>query len=176
PLGKSRLGGQAKSLGTESFDKAIGQGVPRPNSRVKRGMSRAGIGRVIVAVAAAYVANGILAMVTEQLLSSRTQAAGHTRSLYYFTVDLVTQSVYTVAAGYLCCVIARPSQRIAIVGLIALGLLVGSVSLVVSWKLEPQWYGIGLLAVYSPCAWIGWTWRVRQTLRSAQRGRGVSEH
>lgn len=132
-------------------------------------MSKARTGRTIIAVISGYATNGILVMATEQLLSARTRATEQMSPTYYFVIDLVSQCLYTVGAGYLCCLIARPLQRIALVGLIALGLLVGSVSLVTSWKAEPQWYGIGLLAVYAPCAWFGWMWRVRQTVRSTAR-------
>lgn len=136
----------------------------------ERSMSKTRIGRIIAAVTSGYVTNGILVVATEQLLSLLTGAAGQVKPAYYFVIDLVSQCLYTVGAGYLCCVIARPPSRIALVGLIGLGLSVGSVSLVTSWKAEPHWYGIGLLAVYAPCGWIGWTWRVRQAIRSAARG------
>lgn len=132
-------------------------------------MSKARTGRTIVAVISGYATNGILVMATEQLLASRTRATEQMPPTHYFVIDLVSQCLYQVCAGYLCCLIAGPSQLIALVGLIVLGLLVGSVSLVTSWKVEPHWYGIGLLAVYAPCAWIGWIWRVRQTASSTAR-------
>jgi hypothetical protein len=81
-------------------------------------------------------------------------------------VDVVIQCLYTVVAGYMCCVIAQRSQRIAMAGLIAIGLVLGAVSLVTSWKSEPHWYGIGLYVVYAPCVWIGWTIRDRMFRRS----------
>lgn len=136
----------------------------------ERSMSKTRIGRIIAAVISGYVTNGILVVATEQLLSLLTGAAGQVKPAYYLVIDLVSQCLYTVGAGYLCCVIARPLSRIALVGLIGLGLSVGSVSLVTSWKGEPHWYGIGLLAVYAPCGWIGWTWRARQAIRSTARG------
>ena len=121
-------------------------------------ISRKSIGRVILAVVAGYVANGILVAVTEYSLGARGVAA--TQSLYYF-VDLTSQCLYTVVGGYLCCAIAGSSQRAAMAGLMGLGVLVGTVSLVSSWKAEPHWYGIALLAVYPPCVWIGWTLKGR---------------
>ncbi len=76
--------------------------------------------------------------------------------LYYFVTDLISQCVYTIVGGFLCCAVAGPAQRAALAGLMGLGVLVGTVSLVASWKTEPHWYGVALLAVYPPCVWIGW--------------------
>ncbi len=121
-------------------------------------MSTASIGRNIAAVLAAYIVNGLLVLATEQLLSS-IHTGGQTQPSYYFVVDLISQCLYTVAAGYLCCAIAPPSHRVALVGLIGLALLVGTVSLTSSWKSEPHWYGLALLLVYAPCAWLGWVLR-----------------
>jgi hypothetical protein len=120
-------------------------------------MSRTGVGRTVVAVIASYLTNAILVVATEQFLSSRAPSGATAPPLNYFVVDLISQCLYTVVAGYLCCVIARPSQRVAMAGLIGLGLTVGPVSLVTSWKSDPHWYGISLLAVYAPCVWIGWS-------------------
>ena len=108
--------------------------------------------RVLFAVLAGYLADAALVAVTEQILRS---------SRYYLVVDLVTQCLYTVAGGYLCCRLAK-SQRAALAGLIALGMVVGTVSLVTSWAAEPHGYGTALLAVYAPCVWIGWTFGQRQ--------------
>jgi hypothetical protein len=101
----------------------------------------------------------VLIVVTEQFLSSLAPRGDATPSLYSFVVDLISQCLIQVAAGYLCCVIARPSNNFALIGLIGLGLSVGTVSLVASWKSEPHWYGVGLLLVYAPCVWIGWALR-----------------
>jgi hypothetical protein len=134
-------------------------------------MSRASVGRTIVAVIAGYVTNAILVVATEQLLSSLAPGSAKPQ-LYYLVVDLVSQCLYTVAAGYLCCVIARPSQRVAMAGLIGLGLSVGTFSLVGSWQSEPHWYGIALLVVYAPCVWTGWALRGRV---NSSNGRPANE-
>ena len=123
--------------------------------------SRASIGRIILAIAAGYIVDGILVALTEQLLSLRAPGGAATQPLSYFVVDLTSQCLYTVVGGYLCCAIARSDLRAAMVGLMGLGVLVGVLSLVLSWKTEPHWYGIALLAVYPPCVWIGWTLRGR---------------
>jgi hypothetical protein len=128
-------------------------------------MSKPGIGRTIVAVIASYLTNAILVVASERLLLS-LEPGGAAPPLYYFVLDLISQCLYTMLAGYLCCVIARTSQWIAMAGLIGLGLSVGTVSLVMSWKFEPHWYGMALLAVYAPCVWIGWLLRSRVNAQS----------
>jgi hypothetical protein len=130
-------------------------------------MAIARVGRTVVAVIASYVTNAILVVATEQLLSSHAPSGATAPQLNYFVVNLISQCLYTVVAGYLCCVIARPSQRVALAGLIGLGLSVGTVSLVTPWKSEPHWYGIALLAVYAPCVWIGWSLRGRANAQSS---------
>lgn len=135
-----------------------------------RVMSRGSVARIILAVVAGYIANGILVVATEHLLSFRAPGADATHPLYYFVVDLISQCLYTVVGGYLCCVIARPAQRAAMGSLMGLGVLVGTVSLASSWKAEPHWYGIALLAVYPPCVWIGWTLKDRALGQSSSDG------
>ena len=114
------------------------------------------VGRTVLAVIAGYLVNGILVAVTEQLFASIIPGAKTAPLVDYFALDLISQCLYTVIGGYLCYLIAQASQRTAIVALMGLGVLVGAVSLVGSWKTEPHWYGIALLVVYSPCVWIGW--------------------
>jgi peptidoglycan/LPS O-acetylase OafA/YrhL len=113
-------------------------------------MLRASIGRFIIAVLAGYAANAVLVAATEQLLPRLIPSPD------YFVADLITQCLYEVAGGYLCCLIVKRSERwIAVVGLVGLGLLIGTISLITSWKAEPHWYGIALLSVWAPCVWIG---------------------
>jgi peptidoglycan/LPS O-acetylase OafA/YrhL len=109
-------------------------------------MLLASIGRFILAVLAGYTGNAVLVAASEQLLPRLIPNPD------YFVADLITQCLYEVAGGYLCCLIAKRSERwIAVVGLVGLGLLVGTISLVTSWKAEPHWYGIALLSVWVPC-------------------------
>jgi peptidoglycan/LPS O-acetylase OafA/YrhL len=125
-------------------------------------MPRFNLGRTILAILAGYAVNAVLVAATEQLLP-RLISERH-----YFVVDLITQCLYEVVAGYLCSYIAKPSERrIAVVALVVLGLLVGTVSLITSWKAEPHWYGIALLSVWAPCVWIGTDLARRRTDSSA---------
>jgi Ca2+/Na+ antiporter len=128
-------------------------------------MSSRSIGRIIVAIVTSYTANAILVVAAEALFLRLLPDIDATRAFYI--VDLISQCLCTVVAGYLCCVIARPLQRIAMAGLIILGVLVGTVSLATSWKTEPHWYGVALLFVYPPCVWIGWTLKSRTSDQSA---------
>jgi len=123
-------------------------------------MSKTGVGRTIIAVIASYVTFVFLVVATELLLLRVAPSVGRRQHLPFFVSDLIIQCLFTIVAGYLCCLIAR-GQRIAIAALIGIGLLVGAVSLVMSWKSEPHWYGIGLYISYAPCLWVGWTVRDR---------------
>jgi hypothetical protein len=122
-------------------------------------MSRGNIGRIILAVTASYIADGVLVVATEFSLV----AAGFAATQSYYVVDLISQCLYTIIGGYLCCIIAGATKRAALAGLMGLGLFVGTADLVSSWKTEPHWYGIALLIVYLPCVWIGWTLKARRT-------------
>ena len=104
--------------------------------------------RILSAMFVAYLINALLVAGTEQLLG---RLFFHTR---YFVADVLTQSAIQVGCGYLCARISN--TRAAIAGLIAIGLLVGAISLLASWRNEPHWYAIALLAVYAPCVWLGY--------------------
>lgn len=122
-------------------------------------MSRASVGHLLFAVIVSYLGFGLLVVVTEEILSLVTTHSG-ARSPAYFVLDLITQCLYLIAAGYVCSAIAR-THRLAIALLTALGLLVGTFSLVTSWNSEPRWYGIALLVTYAPFLLAGWALRRR---------------
>jgi hypothetical protein len=127
--------------------------------------------RAAIAAIVAWFINAILVGITEALVLWPLLAPRHhPKPLSYFLADLATQCLYTIVAGYLCCIIAR-SQRAAMFALIALGLVIGSVSLVFSWGAEPHWYRVALLAVYAPCVWIGWTLRIHFRHSNVPAGR-----
>lgn len=114
------------------------------------------MGRVLLAVIAGYMTDAILVLFTEMLLARFLRTTK--LHFFYFWIDLVTQCLYTIIGGYICCLMAR-SRKAAMAGLIGTGIVVGAFSLSTSWKTEPHWYGIALLAVYPFCVWIGWTLR-----------------
>ncbi len=119
-------------------------------------MSKVRVARIVLGVIAGYLTNAALVGVTEASYGRWMDARK------YFIVDLVTQVVATIIGGYLCCLIAQCGKRMAATGVMILGLLIGAASLFTSWKAEPHWYGVALLAVYSPCVWTGYAlllWR-----------------
>ncbi len=117
--------------------------------------------RAIAAILVSYAANALLVGISEMFLSRvfATTANSPTRS--YYIVDLISQCVYGGIIGYICRIIARGPSRLAIGGLIALGLVIGSISVQASWNAEPHWYAVTLLAIYAPCVWLGWALRGR---------------
>lgn len=107
--------------------------------------------RTILPVLAGYGANAVLVAATETVLPK------FMRGTSYFLTDLITQCLYEMVAGYICCLVAeRPKRRLAVLVLIGVGLLIGTISVVASWNAEPYWYQIGLLLVWAPCVWIGY--------------------
>ena len=114
--------------------------------------------RTLLAVLAGYGANAVLVVVTEQVLPKFMQGKS------YLVTDLITQCVYEVVAGYVCCLVSeRPKRKLAVFVLIGLGLLIGTISVVAYWNAEPYWYQIGLLFVWAPCVWIGYVLADRTT-------------
>jgi len=103
--------------------------------------------RILSAVFVAYLTNALLVAAMDQLLG---RLFSQTR---YFVADVLAQSAIQVVCGYICARISN--TRAAIAGLIVVGLLVGAISVLVSWRGEPHWYAIALLAVYAPCVWLG---------------------
>lgn len=129
-----------------------GRGRSQPNGGSNRALPRPNgkLSRTIIAVVAGYGANALLTTIMEQFLLKPLSAAA------YFMADFVTQCLYEVIAGYLCCALAGLAVRkIAMFILIAAGWVVGLVSLGTSWNSEPHWYGIALLVVWAPCIWFG---------------------
>ena len=114
--------------------------------------------RTILAVLAGYGANAVLVAATEQVLLR------FRRGTSYFATDLITQCLYEVVAGYVCCLVSeRPKRRLAVFVLIGLGLLIGTISVVTYWNTEPYWYQFGLLFVWAPSVWIGYVLADRTT-------------
>jgi hypothetical protein len=122
-------------------------------------MSKASVGRVVLAVVAGWLTNAILVGFTEILLWKTMRGAGGKLPGSYYIIDLSFQCCFTVLGAYLSCLIAGPSRRVAMFSLMSLGLLIGGLFLPSSWSREPHWYRIALLAVWVPCVWIGWTLR-----------------
>lgn len=116
--------------------------------------------RTVLAVLGAYALNAALVLLVEASLAR----ASHSKS--YFATDLTLQCLIELAAGFLCCLVARRGrEQLVVAWLIGLGLIVGTFSLILSWNSEPHWYAVALLCVWAPCVWAGY--RIGLLLKSA---------
>ncbi|MGI8992524.1 MAG: hypothetical protein ACR2I2_23455 [Bryobacteraceae bacterium] len=113
--------------------------------------------RIIGAVAAGYVAIGVLVVLTDQVCAALIPgfASMTTPPRSYFAISSLTGFLYSIVGGYLCAWIARTRSRIATVGLIIFGEFMGVVSLAMFWKTAPHWYGFALLVIFPPGIWLG---------------------
>jgi hypothetical protein len=121
--------------------------------------------RSIVAVVAAYALNAALVLLVEGWL------ARVSRGNSYYAADLALQCLIELAAGFVCCIVARRGkEQLVTAWVIGLGLIVGAYSLVLSWNTEPHWYSAALLGVWAPCIWAGYRiglWTAATGRRSA---------
>jgi uncharacterized membrane protein len=105
-------------------------------------------------------------MITIVVLSAGTDAALEAAGIFtppdqgFFTTWMVIlafvyRSIYTVAGGYVTARLApdRPIRHAVILGI--LGIILGSVGVVVAWDLAPHWYPIALVVTALPCTWFG---------------------
>lgn len=107
--------------------------------------------RTLVAVLAAYALNAALVLLVEASL------ARVSRGNSYYAADLALQCLIELAAGFVCCIVARRGKEQLVAGwVVGLGLIVGTFSLVLSWNSEPHWYATALLGVWAPCIWAGY--------------------
>jgi hypothetical protein len=113
--------------------------------------------RIIGAVLAGYVAVGILVVLTDLIFAAAVPGfrAMTPAPLYYFVTLTFTNTLYSIAGGYLCAAIARASVRTATLGLMIFGEIMGVVATVLSWRTEPHWYAFGLLVLFPLAVWIG---------------------
>lgn len=84
----------------------------------------------------------------------QSEPAAYTAGL--LMVALIYRCVYTIAGGYVTAWIApNRSMRHAIV-LGFVGIVAGTIGVVVAWELSPQhWYPIALVVTALPCTWLG---------------------
>ena len=119
--------------------------------------------RTVSAAVAGYVLIGLLVVATDQVFAWSIPgfALMTVPPDRYFVISLITDSLYSLAGGYLCAVIARDRTRHAILWLIVLGEIIGLGAQVALWDTVPHWFGIGLLALYAPAVWLGGRMRVK---------------
>lgn len=112
----------------------------------------------IWAVFAGILVNVILSTVTDFILESLGIFPPITEGLFItwmLTVALAYRMVYTVLGGYVTAWIApqNPMKHVWILGFI--GIVLGSIGVVVGWDLSQHWYPIALVATAIPCTWLG---------------------
>lgn len=114
----------------------------------------------IGAVLAGFLVVVVLSVGTDFVLESlgifppQSEPAAYTAGL--LMVALVYRCVYTVAGGYVTARLApdRPMLHAIILGFV--GIVAGTIGIVVSWNLTPHhWYPIALVVTALPCTWLG---------------------
>jgi hypothetical protein len=101
--------------------------------------------RVISAGLLGYVLIGLLIAAGDRLFP---------HGAHYYQLVLVTDTLFTIAGGWLCGRIARRDTR-AVWGLILMGEVMGIASAIYLWNTAPHYYSIYLLVMYPPAAWFG---------------------
>jgi hypothetical protein len=124
--------------------------------------------RTIGSVLAGYIAVGVLVVLTDLIFAAvipgfRSMA---TPPLYYFVIVTFTDTLYTIAGGYLCAATARASARTATLGLMIFGEIAGVVSTVLGWHIQPHWFAFALLVLFPFAVWIGYRLRSRGAERT----------
>jgi len=81
---------------------------------------------------------------------------------YYFGIVTITDALYSVAGGYLCAWIAGASLRKATLGLTIFGEIMGLVSTILGWHIQPHWFALALLVLFPLAVWMGSSLRSRR--------------
>lgn len=110
------------------------------------------------AVLAGFVTVVVLSVGTDSVLEKLGIFPPPDQGLFItwmLVLALVYRCAYTVAGGYVTALFApnRPLRHVIILGLI--GIVAGSVGVVVGWNLSAHWYPIALVITALPCTWLG---------------------
>ena len=114
----------------------------------------------IGAIVAGFVTVVVLSIGTDAVLQGlgvfppQDQPASYTAGM--LAGALLYRSLYTVAGGYVTAWIAPTPQMRHVMILGAIGIVAGTVGVVVSWNFSPEhWYPIALVITAFPCTWFG---------------------
>ncbi len=112
----------------------------------------------IGAVLAGFVAVVILSVGTDSFLEMLGVFPPPEKGLFItwmLVVALMYRCIYTVAGGYVTARLApdRPMRHVIILGII--GIIAGTIGVVVGWHLSAHWYPISLVITALPCSWLG---------------------
>jgi hypothetical protein len=110
----------------------------------------------MLATATGYMLIGVLIGGTDQLFSRLVPGFSSMKQppIWYFTISMATDTIYTLIGGWVCAVISRSDVQ-ATLGLILLGELMAIASTVYLWHTVPHFYSFYLLLVYPPAIWYG---------------------
>ena len=116
------------------------------------------MGKSIWAVAAGFLTVVILSTLTDFVLESLKIFPPIGQGLFVTWMLLVAflyRSLYTVLGGYLTARLApnRPMRHAVILGIV--GIVAGTVGVIVWWNLSEHWYPIALVLGALPCTWLG---------------------
>ena len=114
--------------------------------------------KTIWAVFAGFVTVVILSVATDFALESVGIFPPPDQGLFItwmLILALAYRCVYTVAGGYVTARLApdRPMRHVIILGIV--GVVAGSIGVVVGWNLSAHWYPIALVITALPCTWLG---------------------
>jgi len=75
--------------------------------------------------------------------------------IWMLILALAYRCVYTIAGGYVTAMMApnRPMRHAIILGIV--GIVAGTIGVVIAWDLSPHWYPIALVITALPCTWLG---------------------
>ena len=118
------------------------------------------------AVFAGILVNVILSTATDFVLESLGIFPPNTEGLFVtwmLVLALGYRMGYTVLGGYVTAWAApqNPMKHVWILG--GIGILLGSIGVVVGWNLSQHWYPIALVITAIPCTWLGGKWKTRNT-------------
>ncbi len=115
------------------------------------------MGRILAAVLAGYALSVALVTLTDQIFSRVIPGfdAMTMPPADYFAISLVSNTLYAIAGGFLCAVIARNSLRKATLYLMIFGEVLGVFSQIMFWNTIPHWFGLALLVIFPIGVWIG---------------------
>jgi hypothetical protein len=113
--------------------------------------------RIAAAILAGYIAVGVLVVLTDLIFAAAVPGfrTMPTQPLYYFVIVTFTDALYSVVGGYLCAVIARDAVHKATLGLMIFGEIIGVVSVVLGWNIQPHWFALALLVLFPVAVWCG---------------------
>ncbi len=113
--------------------------------------------RTVGAVLAGYIAIGVLVVLTDLIFAAAIPGfrAMATPPPNYFVIVTCTDTLYSIAGGYLCAVIAGAAIRGATLGLMIFGEIMGAASTILQWHTQPHWAAVALLVLFPIAVWIG---------------------